>query len=175
MNVYNFIAYDLGKNLGRAYNKNMSLLDTEDWGLFIDHDAMFVQTDWRMILESVFNKYPDYGFFTVKTNRIGQPWQIMEGVDFSNHDLVYHKKIGAALPKEPSVTDVTTASPLSGVVMISSKKTWDAIGGAKEEGMLGIDNDLHFRCRDNGIKVGLIENLYVYHWYRGDGDCGHLD
>ena len=74
-----------------------------------------------------------------------------------------------------AVIDVTNAQPyLSGVVMITQKKTWTRIGKAKS-GFLSVDNDLHLKCVKNNVKVALIPNLYVYHWYRGDGDFSHLN
>ena len=87
----------------------------------------------------------------------------------------YHKEIGKELlEKDFGVIDVTSASgKLSGVVMVSNKKAWDSVGGAKN-GFLSVDNDLHSKYSRNGMKVGFIPSLYVYHWYRGDGDTSHL-
>ena len=62
---------------------------------------------------------------------------------------------------------------MSGVVMIVKKSIWNKIGGAPN-GLLGVDGQLHTRCRESGVKVGLMSNLYVYHWYRGDGNMSHL-
>lgn len=175
MNIYNFIAYDTDKNLGKAYNACMDLVDDDDWVVFIDHDAMFVQRDWYKNVKRVIEENPEYGFFTCFTNRIGCPWQLVPDIDRDNHDLRYHKEIGKALEQitEEEVIDVTKASPLSGVVMIVQKKVWKKIGGAKD-GFLSVDNSLHYRCTQNGVKVGAIRSLYVYHWYRGDGDRSHL-
>lgn len=175
MSIYTFIAYDDDKDLGRAYNESMSLLNDEDWAVFIDHDAMFVQPYWYYTVKEAIEGNPDVGFFTCLTNRIGCPWMRLGGIDVNNHDIHYHRQIGKQLTeRETEVVDVTNQSVrLSGVVMICQKKVWDTIGGAKS-GFLSVDNDLHDKCAKNGIKVGLISNLYAYHWYRGDGDRSHL-
>ena len=175
MNIHTFIAYDDEKDLGRAYNKNMSLLSEDDWAVFIDHDAMFVQPYWYNTVKDAIKKNPDVGFFTCFTNRIGCGWMRVPNIDQNNHDIRYHRDIGKKLSnQETEVIDITNRNPyLSGVVMICQKKVWDRIGGAKS-GFLSVDNDLHIKCAKAGIKVGLISNLYVYHWYRGDGDTSHL-
>lgn len=175
MKIYNFIAYDADQNLGRAYNACMDLVDDDDWVVFLDHDAMFVQRNWYKNVKRIIEENPEYGFFTCLMNRVGCRWQIPGNVDPNNHDIRYHKEVGKALEQitENEVQDVTKAPGLSGVVMIVQKKVWDKIGGAKD-GFLGVDNELHYACARNGVKVGLIRSLYVYHFYRADGDRSHL-
>lgn len=175
MNIYTMIPYDLNKNLGGAYNKFMDLLNDDDWAVFLDHDAMFTTSDWMNTIQETITKNTEYGFFTCLTNRIGSAWQKMQGVDENNHDIAYHRHIGNQVSERTqSPVDVTNAPYMSGVVMIVKKSVWDKIGGAPD-GMLGVDGQLHIRCRKKGIKVGLIPSLYVYHWYRGDGQTKHLN
>ena len=175
MNIYNFIAYDTDKNLGRAYNNCVNLLKDDDWFVFLDHDAMFIRRDWWLYLKRIIENNSEYDLFTCSTNRIGCPWQLIGGIDRENHDIRYHKQIAKELSeKDLKVVDVTSAPvKLSGVVMISNKKAWDSVGGAKD-GFLSVDNDIHNKYSRNGMKVGFIPSLYVYHWYRGDGDTSHL-
>jgi hypothetical protein len=42
--------------------------------------------------------------------------------------------------------------------------------------MLGVDNDIHMKMITNNLKVGIMEGIYVQHWYRnGDNrDRSHL-
>lgn len=178
MNIYNFIAYDENKDLAKAYNRYVSLLDDDDWFVFVDHDAMFVQTDWWLHLKSVIEKNKEYSLFTCLTNRTGCKWQVPEGVDPQNHDIRYHREISKILRSQNlDVIDVThVPGKLSGQLMISNKKDWDLVGGARNmrRGLLGTDNDLHYRYAKKGLKVGLIPTLYHYHWYRADGDTSHL-
>jgi hypothetical protein len=75
------------------------------------------------------------------------------------------------------VLDVTNHSRcINGVVVIWQRKTWDAI--KKMEGhvslvnrkdILMFDTKLHKRAKGLGMKVGVLQGVYVYHWYRGDG------
>ena len=101
----------------------------------------------------------------------------MPDIDRDNHDIKYHYLIGRELEKiteKEEVVDVTNDRVLSGVVMITQKKVWKKIGGAKD-GFLSVDNDLHMKCKANGIKVGFIRSLYVYHWYRAEKSVENLD
>ena len=175
MSIYTLIPYDTKQNLGGAYNKFMDLLEDDDWAVFLDHDAMFTTPDWMNVIEKTIKENPEYGFFTCLTNRIGSAWQKIEDVDEENHDIRYHRKVGnrVSLRNLPKVTDATNAPYMSGVVMIVKKSVWKDLGGAPE-GMLGVDGQLHIRCRESNIKLGLMNNLYVYHWYRGDGNKDHL-
>ncbi len=118
--------YDKEKDLGRAYNEMMNLVQDEDWVVFLDHDAMFVHRDWYKYLREVIKNNPNFGFFTATTNRIGCPWQLIQGVDRNNHDMFYHKQIAKELmDRDLDVVDVTNERVfLSGVVMIVQKKTW---------------------------------------------------
>lgn len=174
------IPYDLDKNLGGAYNKFMDLLNDDDWAVFLDHDAMFTTNGWMDIIQKTIKANPEFGFFTCMTNRIGSSWQKLQGigttdVDDTNHDIAYHRTIGdlASAHNSTAVIDATHYPYMSGVVMIVKKSVWTKIGGAPD-GMLGVDGQLHIRCMQNGIKLGLIPSLYVYHWYRGDGQTNHL-
>jgi len=175
MKLFTFIAYNTEGNLGKAYNECVELLDDDDWFFFLDHDATFVQRDWYKKVKEIIEKYPQYDLFTTPMNRCGSPYQLIQGVDKNNHDIRYHREIGKVLfnIEGEEVVDITKSSLLSGVTIIGQKKGWDKIGGAKD-GFLGVDNDIHAKYRDHGMRVGLIRSLYVYHWYRGDGDTSHL-
>ena len=169
-NIYTFYPYDVDKNLGRAYNSCMDLLQPDDWGIFVDHDTLFTQADWGRDLRRVIEENPEYGLFTGVTNRIGNDMQLAAGVDSENHDISYHMEIGrehAEIREHEVIPYEANRQPMSGFLIIIQKKVWDLIGGAKD-GFYGVDNDIHNKCRANGIESGIIRSLYLYHWYRGD-------
>lgn len=166
------IAYDVERNLGRAYNATMERLRPGDWCCFLDHDAVFTTRDWYpQILEAI-GRYPEAGLFGAVTNRIGRKTQIAPGAPAS-HDMREHRAFGAALAAKHGSTarDVTRESPISGVVMILSREAWEKMGQFKD-GFFGVDNRAHHDVARNGMRVLLLEGLYVYHWYRADG-VGH--
>jgi len=75
-----------------------------------------------------------------------------------------------------NVVDVTYHSPMSGVMLLINKSSWERVGGFKEDKMLSIDNDIHYRIKNAGMKSGLMTGVYVQHWYRGGNknDKKHL-
>lgn len=171
--IFTFIAYDSAKNLGAAYNRSMKIIGPRDWGCFVDHDAMWTTADWYRQLEAAVRAKPDAGMFTAVTNRIGSPHQRVRGVDPNNHDIRYHRARGRALARQTEIVDVTDVAPTSGVVMCLSRRVWRRAGGFKS-GMLGVDNAMHASLKRRGLRIYLLPGLYVYHWYRGDGDKSHL-
>ena len=165
-----------GYNLGWTYNTFMKLVDEDDWVCFLDHDATFTTRNWYHQLEDIIKEHTDVGLFTAVTNRIGQPAQVIDIDDKDNHDIAYHRKIGKKLQKKYSSSVSPFNNPevlLSGVVILISKKTWRLTGGFAD-GFLRVDRNMHERCLDKNIKVGLMDGVYVYHWYRGDGDIAHI-
>jgi GT2 family glycosyltransferase len=166
------IAYDLDRNLGRAYNDIMVRLFPGDWCCFLDHDATWTTVEWyRQLLEAI-AKYPDAGIFAAVTNRIGRKTQIPQSAP-AGHDMRDHRAFGKALFEKYGSTakDITQESPISGVVMCLSRETWGKIRGFRS-GFFGVDNYAHIDVRSAGLKVYLMPGLYVQHWYRGDG-VGH--
>ena len=169
--------YAPSKQLGTAYNQFMARLWPDDWGCLIDHDAMFTTTIWHAQMVEAIKTKPDAGLFVPRTNRIGCGWMKLPGVSPKNHDMLYHRKIGWDLSEKHGgdvLTDVTiweeqpSKKPLSGVLMLISKDVWNLVGGFKP-GFLTVDNDMHSRIRKAGLKVYLMESVYIYHYYRALG------
>lgn len=165
--IYYTIPWDTSKNIGKSYNQFMSLLQEEDWACFLDGDAVHTTTYFGKHIEQVVANNSDYGLFTCYTNRIGCSYQ-MPGNYWTNDSQAYHRNIGEKLWKQhgTNVLDITNKSPLSGVLILINKSKWSEVGGFKEEKMLSVDNDIHLRFKNAGFKVGLMQGIYVQHWYR---------
>jgi GT2 family glycosyltransferase len=168
------IAYDVERNLGRAYNEIMSRLLPRDHCCFLDHDAVFTTRDWYRLLLEAIERYPDAGLFGAMTNRIGNKEQIPPGAP-SGHDMQDHRRFGLSLHQQygSEAIDVTHKHLLSGVVLCLSHATWEAIGGFKS-GMMGVDNAAHRDVKRVGKRVYLLRGLYTQHHYRADG-VGHVN
>ncbi len=171
MTIHTYIPYNTEGNLGKAYNSFMELIGEEDWACFLDADATFTTRNYYTYMLEAIENNPQVGLFTCMTNRIGCGYQKFKEISTENHDIKYHRQVGLEINKKyyNEVIDITSSRPyLSGVVILISKQTWKKVKGFKD-GFLGVDNDIHLRCKDNSIKVGLLKGLYVYHWYRVDG------
>lgn len=192
------IAHDVGADLGKAYNAVMYRAREDDWVCFIDHDAVFTTRTWYKQLCDAVEKHPDAGLFSVMTNRVGNPEQeiiLDQGRD--NHDMKYHRKIGkeiadgvsptittasgsvlARMPEYMELDQSNSANWLSGVVMLTSKRAWSQVIRDKKIGFpegyfMGLDNFYHEAQKRLGNPVFLLTRVYVYHWYRADGDNAH--
>jgi hypothetical protein len=156
----------------------MSLLpNDDDWGIFLDGDAMFTVHDWGHLIEDTINNNPVFDLFSCVTNRVGTKYQCIEGM-WDVDDMASNWKLGKSL-KTPlsykNVIDITNETPISGVLIALRKKTWKSVGGFPTgAGMLGVDNEIHYRVRNNGMKVGLMQSVYVMHYYR-NGRQEHKD
>ena len=180
--IYTHIAYapaQCEKNLGCAYNNFMEILPNDnDWGCFIDHDAMFTTEDWYKQIDKIIHIHRKVGAFGVRTNRVGYRWQMIGNIDIDSNDLQYHRNIGKQLQKKyysristGKVTDefgYYRPSQFSGVVILIQKKIWKQIGGFKESGFIGVDDDLRSKLFKHKIAFAIMDGIYVYHWYRHD-------
>jgi GT2 family glycosyltransferase len=168
------IPYDLGGNLGAAYNNAMQAVGHDGWVCFLDHDAIWTTNHWYAQLNRAVSTYPKAGLFTAVTNRIGNKHQLAPGAP-QTHDMRLHRAFGEKLASRHGhrAVDVTDLAPVSGVVLLLSKRAWKS-GGPAPSGLLGVDNAIHAAVRKAGYRVMILQGLYVYHWYRGDGSMKHL-
>jgi hypothetical protein len=176
--VFHVIPWNSDKNIGKSYNETMSLVNDDDWVCFLDGDAVHTTPFFGKRIEDVIKANPQYSLFTCQTNRIGCQYHIPKDVDRLNNDQLYHRNFGEKLwlENQTQVDDITNSQPLSGVLILIKKSTWLKVGKFKEEKMLTIDNDIHYKVRDFGHKVGIMRGIYVQHWYRGGtGDTSHLE
>jgi hypothetical protein len=154
-------------NLGRAYNEAIELLPDDGWAVMLDHDAMWTTRTWHAQFAEAITRMPDAGAFVAMSNRIAPPWQQIG--DRENHDMAQHRRFGTERLKVRTLLDVTETKGFGGVAFAVSKRAWRLAGGAAD-GMLCVDHSIHFGLRAAGLRVWLIEGLYVYHWRRAHGD-----
>ena len=169
--IYYRIVWSTDKNIGAAYNREMQMLPyDDDFCCFIDADAMFLTPFFGKQLERIVEAYPECGAFTCTTNRVNCKWQLAEG-GWMNDDIKYHRLIAerSAQKSYLQVEDVSRkprGKVMSGVLMLIRRDVWRKVGGFKD-GMLGVDNDFHWKIMDNNERLYLMKGVYVYHWYRG--------
>lgn len=168
--------WDNDKSYGKYVNEFMSLLPEESYACITDGDVMIdLNKDYGQIIYNYVEKYPE-AVLTCRTNRIGCPYQKLPGVLERNHDIVYHKQIAQRQrQKLYTVTDVSKNNhPMSGMLMVFKRSTWQEVGGFKWNGMLGIDNAFFESLKEHDKQILVAEGLYVYHQYRIDGSKKHL-
>ena len=171
-----FIAYapkSYGMNLGRCYNEYMERLGEDDFALFIDHDAMFINDSWIEIICGIATRHAsERALFISQTNRINNPYQRLNLLE-ENHRIEDHRIFANELFGKFSTTIAECAKlpSSSGVVIMLSKKTWKT--HKFSDGFLKVDNNIHLSHRSSGDPVYLMKGLSVYHFYRADNDFSH--
>lgn len=166
--IYYFTPYSTEKNIGKYYNDCMAIIPEGSWGCFVDGDAMFTTPDFGHQLEDIISEHKDFDLFTCKTNRVGTKYQCVDGA-WNYDDMTTHRNMGKFLQlnKRLEVEDITDNPPMSGVLMLLKKSAWFNSDRFKEAGMLGIDNSIHYAIRNAGGRVGMMNGVYVQHYYRG--------
>ena len=163
------------QDLGRAYNDIMEKTDAE-YVAFLDHDAMFTTKDWYHQICEIIDENPEAGLFTAKTNRIWAHPQRHEVV--KDHDILKHRAEGLKVQSKfrTKVSDFPLrpdgSGYISGVLMVVKKEAWKRV--KFKGGFLGVDNRFHKDVLEAGYKALLMDGVYLYHFYRGDGDLSHL-
>lgn len=161
------------RNLGRAYNEIMEGTDAE-YVAFLDHDATFTTKDWYHQICKIIEENPRAGLLTAKTNRIGARPQIHDQV--KSHDIIEHRAEGRRLQQKygTQVTDyplINNNGWISGVLMVVKREAWENVKFI--DGFLGVDNAFHKGVREKGYGTLLMDGVYLYHFYRADGDMSH--
>ena len=168
MTVHHFTPYSVEKNLGKAYNDCFEMIGDDDWCCLRDMDTMFLTPDAGDI---VFNyAYQNPGcVLTCYTNRI-HPLameQLVSGTLINSPELLSHIEISNYKKGKNIYQTTKLTGPLSGFLMLLSKKVWRTIGGFDENiGLLGVDTDFYKRVRQAQIPVLRMDGLYIWHTYR---------
>ena len=174
-NIYFTQAWDTDKSLGKYYNEFMAMISDGSYGCLMDYDTMFLTNDYGYFLFEYVDKFP-YAVLTFRSNRLHfqNTVQQIGCVDKENHDINFHRKIANERRLELyKVTDISDSRPpnlMAGMMMLIPKKIWQDVGGFDENGILGVDNFFHQKLQKFGKKVLVMEGIYVYHWYRADGN-----
>jgi len=173
---YVFIAYapqSYNMNLGRCYNEYMERLEEDDYALFIDHDAMFVDGSWKSVVDSaISNHQEEEALFISQTNRINNPYQRLNLLE-DNHNTLDHQIFASKVAERYSqeLVECSKLPSSSGVIIMLSKKTWH--NHKFTDGFLKVDNNIHISQREASNPVYLMKGLHVYHFYRADNDSSH--
>lgn len=163
--IHYFTPFAIDKNLGKSYNHYASLVKDEDWICFKDRDVFFLTHDYGRIIKENIDLHKDISLFTCLTNRVGNKKQCFNGNISDDPDIRNHYEISLTASQEKRHDVILTDWVISGHVMIIQKKTWNKIGGAKD-GLLGVDNYISKQILNHKMKIGILQGLYVFHFYR---------
>ncbi len=169
MKIHFIIPWDDYGNLGKAYNQAMKKVGLNDWVCFLDMDAMHSTHFAPLYIKGIINEHKEDGFglYSCMTNRIGNQEQIAPGSKWDDDTLSYNRALGDVIFNKYYRKVKLATKPISGVLLLTSKKAWRAAGGFSEDlKLLGVDNDYHKRIEAAGYNVGIMQGIYVIHYYR---------
>ncbi|HLS54093.1 MAG TPA: hypothetical protein VK031_08980, partial [Tissierellaceae bacterium] len=156
------------KNLGGHYNDTIKHLPDEEWICVSDQDALwfpeFVLKQVEDAINTHGNKYKLMGAYT---NRIAAERQRAFPSKFDNMDIFEFRKDAEKLHKD-RYNRVKPIKDIAGFFMLFSKELWNRVQFRCNT--IACDT---FFCQDIkrlGYKIGLIEGIYVYHWYRAQSN-----
>lgn len=166
--IYHFNSIFSGKDIGNYYNQCCDLVPDGSWICVWDADVMTFHTyfDMNAFLERVIAENTDISLFSCVANRIGTHKQRYLPSQDPNPDMGYHRKMAEKIYTNCGTKVRKDVKTVSGLMMLFSKATWKKVGGFKEEGMIAVDTEFSKKVYSSGGGVGIIQGLYVMHYYR---------
>ena len=163
MNVWYSNPFSLDKNFGKAINDFCELVpNLEDWIVIQDGDMTYLQPDFgKVIHDHIQANKKEFALLGCMTNRLAGTHQCHKGQMSDDHNILNHLEIA----KTYTGNQCLEASGVAGVFMAFSKDTWLKVGKFKEN-TYTFDTDFCNKVRSKGLKIGVMQGLYVYHQYR---------
>jgi len=156
--------YNTKKNIGKALNEFCELVPDGSWICLQDGDICYLTPDWGVQIEDVAKK-GGYDLIGCMTNRLARRDQRIKDEIDDNHDVMYHYEIAERLKKENWGAVKETKKPIAGMFMLFPKSTWERVKFAEND--IAFDDTFSNAVRRGGGKLGIMQGLYVYHFYRG--------
>lgn len=166
------------KDLGLAYNQAMAMIPDDSAACLCDLDTCFLTPDAGWILEEYMNRNPDAGILTCFTNRISplSKGQLLDSTISDNTDIKHHVQV-AEFQKKFLFETSEINRDISGFLMVVSKKVWQQHPFPELGKAIGVDTHYGRAIRAAGLKILLMQGLYIWHTYRllnGITDKKHL-
>lgn len=158
------------KNFGKSVNDLVRGLPEDDWVCLRDIDTIPAYHETFFSLCEKIASSGKADMVGCMTNRVGLPHLLHGGKISDNFNYLYHRNIGKQLAVSNGAKVDITDYYIAGFFMLFPKKTWTAIGGFPENGIM-IDQafvDWHVcdKVSKLGLKIGIARGIYVFHAYR---------
>lgn len=159
--------FAVDKNIGRAYNEFCDHVPDGDWICLRDGDTMFLHPHWgKQIHDVITGAGREYDLMGCITNRLKSTRQLYEGKFSEDSDIMNHKKIADDLYRNKYSSVRNAAHEIAGLFMLFPKVTWKK--NPFHENTIHFDSIFSANVLTAGGKVGLLEGLYLFHYYRFD-------
>ncbi len=165
--IYRIQPFSETKNLGKAYNEHIKYFPDNAWICVQDYDTCFLDYRFYAHMREYIRRFSNQGIFTCLTNRTLCKEQRFKGLIHENYDMKYWRSINKQIHDQKiSLKDI--GKEISGFCMLFNKQKWSEVGGFMERDgrCLGIDNNFCWAILEKGYKIGLMENVFCFHYYR---------
>lgn len=163
MKIFYSNPYSVSKNFGKAINDFCELMPDDCWIVIQDGDITYLTPDWGTKIHNALEANGDkFGLIGCFTNRLAVKGQLHNGLFSDDHNILSHIPIAQGY-SSLEITEIHT--PIAGLFMAFKKSTWAKLKGFKENSY-SFDVDFSNRVRSAGMKIGIMNGLYVYHQYR---------
>ena len=180
--MYFFTPFTLDFKLLDAIDQCMNLLQSDDWAVLMDGDTMFLQPDFGHRIQRHIERHPEAGLFTCYASRCHYSIQVRPRVDIENDSIRYHNLIATNLAENKAGQVKEINRLIAGHLMVIRKSTWSRNlptiqRTAVDKKVLGVDTKISKAVLAVGLKILLMEDIYLSHYCRlveGFGYTKHL-
>lgn len=165
--IWHSTPFAVDKNIGRAYNEFCEAVPDEDWICLRDGDSMFLHPHWGKQLQDTILKHgQEYALLGCITNRLKSTRQLYGNAFSDDPDILNHKRIADELYSSKYDSVQNAGHEIAGLLMLFPKATWKQTPFA--ENTIHFDSLFSQAVLRAGGKVGLMEGVYCFHFYRFD-------
>lgn len=164
--IFDITPFRSDKNIGKAYNERIKLLPKDFWIIIRDADCMYLTPDYGNIIEQIIIDYgAEYDVIGAMTNRLGNDEMCYGGKFSDDMDIRNHIIIAQKVKKDKGIKEVDICA---GFFMMFKKSTWEKVQGFSENILDAPYTDKRFctKIKNSGGKIGIAQNLYLFHAYR---------
>ena len=175
MKIHWICPYRIDKDLGRGTNDAVSVLKTEkeDWIGLTDYDTLFLLPETKKNIESII-RIGNYDVLGCLTNRIGAAEQRLGGYFNEDDRILYHMQLARNAWRDKGTQVLPASGPLAAFMLCFSMSAYQKCGGFIE-GQLNFDSLFSQRARKSGLRLGIMQGIYVWHSYRLGSDNPRAD
>lgn len=166
MKIHYISPYSVEKNFGLAINQAINDLryQPDDWIIHLDHDVLFLLPDTKAQVERILQTTP-YDVLGCMTNRIRSKEQLVGGYFNPDDRIKEHIRI-AELCQSAGRDRVVEAKGVMAAFMLCFRvSAWEKVGGFAEVA-INFDTIFNQTCRAQGLRIGLMQGVYIFHTYR---------
>lgn len=166
--------FSINGNLGEEYNMSCRGMDDDEWICILDQDVCFLDSRVKLWISKTVAANPEIDVFTCMTNRLSNGPQIVK-VMYNVNDIVKHKLKTVERFKKFGTKIVAPTQPTAGLMMLMKVRTLKAV--QFKNGLQYLDTDFYIRATNEGFKFGIMQGIYLYHYYRfaeGKNNIKHL-